>query len=259
MEKIEGNNNTRVYFFKIRIADRNVEVECNNGRYFCFCRNYLSKFDEPDIVVNVSEEKRRKLLLELSKKGVFRDSFEEKLEIRGLESDIIYQEIALKMLNFNTFLMHGSVVADAENAYMIIAPSGVGKTTRAKLWIEEYPDFYIINGDKPLIQITETKAIACGTPWSGKEGLNTNAMVPLRAILLLERADNGEKSMIEEVTIGKAFPTLLNQTYFTTDVEVMRKTIQLLKALEGKVKFYKFRSTPSPEAIQLAYETVCPR
>ena len=51
--------------------------------------------------------------------------------------------------------MHGAVVAIDNKAYMFTANSGVGKTTRAKLWLNEYPDSIIVNGDKPLIKITE--------------------------------------------------------------------------------------------------------
>ena len=46
------------------------------------------------------------------------------------------------------------------------------------------------------------EVIACGTPWCGKEGWNTNIMVPLRAVFLLERA---EEDSIEEISLGQAF------------------------------------------------------
>ena len=159
----------------------------------------------------------------------------------------------------DTFLMHGSVVALDNQAYMFTAPSGVGKTTRTRLWLDLYPDSIVVNGDKPLIKITSTEAIACGTPWCGKEGWNTNTMVPLRAIFLLERADEGEESSCEEISLGKAFPFLLQQTHRPEDPDLMRKTLSLLKSLEGKVKIYRFRSTPTEDSVRLAYETARPR
>ena len=176
-----------------------------------------------------------------------------------IEANAVYREICDEMPRFNTFLMHGSVIAKDGYAYMFTAPSGIGKTTRTRLWLDLYPDAIVVNGDKPLIKITSSEAIACGTPWCGKEGWNTNTMVPLRAIFLLERAEEGEKSSIEEISLGKAFPFLLQQTYRPEDPDLMRKTLALLKSLEGKVKIYKFRSTPTEESVRLAYETARPR
>jgi len=156
--------------------------------------------------------------------------------------------------NCTPFLMHGAVIAMDDQAYMFTAPSGTGKTTRIRLWQKQYPSSIIVNGDKPLIRISKDKIIACGTPWCGKEGWNTNTMVPLRAIFLLERSD--ERNSIEEISLGSAFPALLQQTYRPDESELMRKTLLLLKSLEGKVKIFKFRSTPTVDSICLAYETV---
>ena len=116
----------------------------------------------------------------------------------------------------------------------------------------------MVNGDKPLIKIDDAQAIACGTPWCGKEGWNTNTMVSLRAIFLLERVADGEADSIEELTFRKAFPYLLNQVYCPKEPELMKKTLSLLKTLDGRVKIYKFRSTPTKEAVKLSYETAKP-
>ena len=245
----------RIEFFKIEIAGKKIEVECKYRIVLRFCRKYLASFDKPDFVVRASLEElvagRMPIVNSMSQfEGVafrFADEF--------TEPYVIYRKIAEKMISYNTFLIHGSVVAKDGYAYMFTAPSGVGKTTRTRIWLDIYPDSIVINGDKPLIKINETQAIACGTPWCGKEGWNTNTMMPLRAIFLLERARDGEESSIEEVNIGKAFPFLLQQTYRPKDSNLMRATLLLLKALEGKVKIYRFRSTPTAESIQLAYET----
>lgn len=84
-----------------------------------------------------------------------------------IENEIIQKKIADVMPSFNTFLMHGSVVSLNNQAYMFTAPSGTGKTTRTRLWVDEYPSSIVINGDKPLIKVTEEDIFACGTPWCG--------------------------------------------------------------------------------------------
>ena len=246
-------------FFKVTLAGLNIEIECLHRDIFHRCRHYLSHFDEPDLVIAVTKDEiiaHRKI------------TEEDKPPMLGValcppdgqtEEDLIYEKLADSLLRRDTLFVHGAVVAKDSIAYMFTASSGVGKSTRAKLWLEEYPDSIVVNGDKPFIKITNTEAIACGSPWCGKEGWNTNTMSPLRAIFLLERAAEGEKNTIEEISLGKAFPFLLQQTYRSSNPDLMRKTIQLVKAMEGKVKFYKFCSTPTPEAIRLAYETARPK
>ena len=78
-------------------------------------------------------------------------------------------------------------------------------------------------------------------------------MVPLRAVFLLERVDDGEESMVTEISMSEAFPFLIRQTFHPKDIAARQKTLWLLHAMAGKVKFYRFRSSPTCEAVNLAY------
>lgn len=164
----------------------------------------------------------------------------------------IHRKLANEIPQHGVFLMHGAVVSTNGLAYMFTAPSGVGKTTRAKLWLREYPSSNIINGDKPFIKITNSEVIACGTPWSGKEKLNTNCMVPLKAIFLLERSD---KDMIIRIGFGEAFDFLFKQTYMPPQGKSLHNTILLLNELINRVDIYRFYSTKTSYSVHLAYET----
>ena len=195
----------------------------------------------------------------LAEREAIRRGYSQKFYFPGyLEAIAINRHIATNMLAYDTFLMHGSVIAKDGVAYMFTACSGVGKSTRTRLWLNLYPSSFVINGDKPLIKITDTEAIACGTPWCGKEGLNTDVMLPLKVIFLLERTDEGEESSIEEICFEKGFPILLQQTYRPENPELLRKTLFLLKALNRKVKIYRFRSEPTEESVRMAYEVARP-
>ena len=245
---------------RYRIAGLNIEISCFYYDAFYSFLSYRSAFENPDIRIEISQDDVDKELLkhpEIKSPDIFIDN--DKVAVTYnygcLEPFVALNSLADKMISFDTLLMHGAVVALNNQAYMFTASSGVGKTTRTRKFLELYPDAIVVNGDKPFIRITPTEAIACGSPWSGKEGWNTNTMVPLKAIFLLERAGNGEGSRIEEISLGKAFPFLLQQTYCPEDPDLIRKTLQLLKALEGKVKIFRFRSTPTKDSVRLAYET----
>ncbi len=248
-----------VEYFKIIIAGRKIEIECNYRIVFNQCRNYLANFTNPDSVIKTPAEEIAAERFDAPEMHVHDPDISVRYADEFTELRVVYKKIAEKLLQFDTFLMHGSVVSTKNVSYMFTATSGVGKSTRTKIWLDEYPGSFVVNGDKPLIKITDTEVLACGTPWCGSEGWNTNTMVPLRAIFLLERAGEDEPDSIEEVSLGKAFPFLLQQTYRPADPDLMRKTIDLLKAMEGKVRFYKFRSHPTAESVRLAYETARPK
>ena len=170
----------------------------------------------------------------------------------------LYHRITEEMPTFQTFLIHGVAIALDNSAYMFIAPSGTGKSTRAKIWLNEFPESFIINGDKPLIKVTDSEVLACGTPWCGKEGWNTNTMIPLRACFLLERAEENQETIVKEMNYKDIFPKILEQTYLSSNPNTTRKILRLLSSLENTVKFYYYKGAPTAESISLVYETAVP-
>lgn len=239
--------------FLIRLAGRTVEIHSQYDNVESFCRDYIClEHVRPDITVTITDtdidREGEKARQEDKKAGVTAAHSPPHLEITA-----VYRKIATAMTAFDTFLMHGSVISTAGQGYMICAPSGIGKTTRTRLWAENIPDSVVVNGDKPLLRVAEGTVNAYGTPWCGKECMNTDLSVPLRAIFLLERSDTGND--IREMSFSEAFPMLLRQTFRPDDIETGKQTLRLLKAMEGKVKVYRFRSEPTVEAVRLAWKT----
>lgn len=227
--------------FVIGIAKTNIEVLPIYEYVKRISTRYLTNSEDIDISIAITEEDIEE---EQKRAGVTIS--------RGYQESVaVYRKIAEAMLSRNTFLMHGSVVAIGQKAFMITAPSGVGKTTRANLWLKTIPDSHILNGDKPLIKLADGKAYACGTPWCGKENQGRNEILPLKAIFFLERA---EKNSVQELSFSEAFIPLLKQTYRPESAEKMKKTLQLLGELKGKVRFFKFQSNLEEEAVRMAYE-----
>lgn len=155
------------------------------------------------------------------------------------------------------FLAHGAVVAMNGFAYMFTAASGTGKTTRANLWLEEFPGSYILNGDKPFVRPTEDSVFVCGTPWSGKEEMERNEVLPLRAVYMVERDDDGKGMLIEKLRPNEAFIRLYGeQVHWPRNSEMKRETIRLLESMVKRVPVFLFRAKPERAAIRLAYEAV---
>ncbi|MBQ0065579.1 MAG: hypothetical protein KBT48_07415 [Firmicutes bacterium] len=47
---------------------------------------------------------------------------------------------------------------------MFTAVLGTGKTTHTRLWLKNLPESFVVNGDKPLLQIDKEQTLVCGTP-----------------------------------------------------------------------------------------------
>ena len=160
------------------------------------------------------------------------------------------------LIDYDTFLMHGAVIAADGKAYLFTAPSGTGKTTHIRQWLERLPGAFVVNGDKPFIKTSGdgTPPLACGSPWGGKENLYTDAMVPLKAVILMERAEDNH---MERVSFAEAFPTLLQQVYRPEDKGKMRKTLQLMQRLNPAVSFWRFRCNNfKPDCFDTAYSAL---
>ena len=80
-------------------------------------------------------------------------------------------------------LLHSSFIKYKDSAILFTAPSGVGKSTQARLWCE-LEGAELINGDKSAVYTDEV----CGIPFSGSSGVQLNKSAPPRAIVYLAQA-----------------------------------------------------------------------
>lgn len=236
--------------FKLKLAGIIIHVKASYHHTFSFVADYSVEGGEPNVFITLD---CLDINNEYSHSSISIDNDDVRAQAyhrRNFESQALYHRIAEIMPSFSVINMHGVIVSDGVFSYIFIAPSGVGKTTRARLFVKTHPDAFILNGDKPLIRVESNRVVACGSPWNGKEGYGVNDEIPLKAIFLLERAD---ETQLTELTIGEAFDDILRQTYIPSNTENIIKTIQIIKAMEGKVRLYRFRSTPTEESVDAAW------
>lgn len=230
--------------FTIGLAGLIIEVDTISPRTCILCREYLQD-GEPDFKIKVTKEDIYK---EYIASGCIKNN-----EI-NLETLAAYRKIVEKALYYDTILMHGAVIAIGNNSYMFSAPSGTGKTTHIKLWLNNVDGCYVVNGDKPLIRIQNDKVYACGTPWSGNEHLNKNVITSLKSIVIMERA---ECNSIEKISFSQVYPYLIQQTFRPRDVEKVKKVLSLLSRLYGKVSFWRFQCNNfNDDCFEVAYNAL---
>ncbi len=230
-----------------RIGDRIIKVSSIYEDVHEYCKDYrINDTDVADIEVVTG---RDEIEFERSRSDgstLYRDKY--------LEELAVYRQIAEKMPFYNTFLMHGSVVAVDGASYMFTAKSGTGKSTHSSLWRKLLGDRAVmVNDDKPLVNIKDGAAIVHGTPYNGKHRLGNNISVPLKAICVLER---GADNVIEEIDKDRVYPVLLQQIYRPADRKAFVRTLELIDELTKSVKFYKLKCNMDISAAEIAYNAM---
>ena len=235
---------------KYKIADKVVEVTSIYNEVHEYCASYQTDASADYSVMTAQADidyEREKSAREDEIEGIpvrhFSDGY--------LEELAVYRRIAEQMIDFDTVLFHGSVIAVDGAGYLFTAKSGTGKSTHTRLWREYFGDrAFMVNDDKPLLHIADT-VTAYGTPYNGKHRLGSNISVPLKAICILTRsADNH----IEPITREQAYTMLLQQVYRPADMLKMAKTLDLVDRLADSVKLCQLGCNMDISAAKVAFE-----
>ena len=236
--------------FTVRLAGVNVGITSIFDEVYFLCGDYISD-EAPDFEVRVTEQD---IILE-REKAKREAAFEHRQYVDFpdpyLETLSVYRKIAVGLLPYGAFVMHGAVVGRSGRAYMFTAPSGVGKTTHVRFWLRQFPDSFVINGDKPILLLRDGGVYACGTPWAGKEKMNTDAVLPLKAISFLFR---GSENSISPARFTDVYPMLIGQSYRPEKADDLKAVLRLIKKLGESVDFYFMKCNLDPAAANVAFE-----
>lgn len=218
-----------------------------------FCKDYLCEEKEafsiwvkPEHIAAEQEKSNQSHLLEGEKPVIYAKPY--------LETLAVYRQIAEKIIDFDVLLFHGSAIAVDGEVYLFTAKSGTGKSTHTRLWKEYFGDrACMVNDDKPLLKVTDTEVLACGTPWDGKHRLSSPVSLPVRALVILDRDSYNH---IEKISVWEAFPMLLQQSYRSDDPDQMPRILSLLEKICHSTTLYHLGCNMDPEASRIAYEGI---
>lgn len=231
-------------------ADINVEVTSVYPRVHDYCKDYKAD-GEPDFSVSTTEEDIDLEIIKTEEEYTYENLPLPNYTIDVYELTAVYRKIAEKMIDYDSFVFHGSVIAVDGEGYLFTAKSGTGKSTHTRLWRERFGDRAVmVNDDKPILKVTDEGVFAYGTPYNGKHRLGCKMSVPLKAICILER---GEKNTINKIRKSEAYAMLLQQAYRPKDPVSMAKTLKLIDKLAEKTGLYRLECNISAEAAEVAY------
>mgnify|MGYP001864141354 CR=1 FL=1 len=227
--------------FCIKIADIPIGIDNRYPYVRHLCREYIALEESPAFTVRVSEEEIRQ---EQNGNVWFPKDYCEGL--------CIYRKICYALVKYDAFLIHSAVVAVDGEGYVFAAPSGVGKTTHIRLWMELFGKrARVINGDKPIFHFIDGRLYACGTPWQGKENLGSNLICPVQGVCFLEQSS---VNYIRPLNVSEVTRYIFSQVLIPKEKQDFDSFWKLLEKMIVSTDVYLLQCTPQLEAAQLAYE-----
>ena len=149
--------------------------------------------------------------------------------------------------------LHAALVEKDGYGVVFLGPSGMGKSTQAKLWVEHQGADFII-GDRPGLRRINGQWIGFGMPWDGKDAIKQQKQVPIRALISLEQAP---ENSIRRLTKQEAMMVLLNQVMMPMwDDAAMALLTPLMGQLATEIPFYHLKNLPNKEATELTREAI---
>lgn len=231
--------------FKIKVADLLIDVVARGELTARICEPYLadSAFTDISIYATPAQIKKKMASLPIP------------LTEEQAECICLHENLALKLVYHDAFVLHAALLSYKGKGYAIVAPRGVGKTVHANLWKKRFgDDVTIINGDKPILRRqSDGTYLAYGTPWCGKEGQGINASVTLDGICLLSR---GARDIVRPVTPEGYVSGVIRQVVFPTDTPAMIRGAHLLGDLIRAVPAVGAECTPNESAADMVLQAL---
>lgn len=167
----------------------------------------------------------------------------------AVEASALLDLLSHELLKRDTLLTHGSAVVYKGRAYLFIAPSGTGKSTHTRRWLELLgEEAFIINDDKPFIRIDGDAATVYANPW-GLVGKPPVESAPLAAIVSLAR---GDENTVAPLSPSKMFPLLFRASLRGKTPQEALHITELEHRLLSSVRLFCMTCTDSLDAAKAA-------
>lgn len=150
--------------------------------------------------------------------------------------------------------IHASTVIADGRAWIFLGKSGTGKSTHARLWLRNIPGSRLLNDDNPAVRLVDGKAVAFGTPWSGKTPCYRNESAPIGGIVRLVQGDADIFTEKDEVAALVAL--LPSCSVVHSDAALQSRLCNTLARLIELVPVGELKCLPDNESAIICYNNL---
>lgn len=172
-------------------------------------------------------------------------------ETRYIIDHLAVQAFSLATLPYQTLLIHASTLNYNKQAVLFLAESGTGKSTHTRLWRENVEGVRMLNDDAPAVRVVDGKAIAFGSPWSGKMPCWRNENYPVRAMVRIRRAQFNKMTRLSRLQAITALVPSCLPTMQRTEGD-LDNILGTLSDIIASTDIYTLDCLPNAEAAQVS-------
>ena len=166
---------------------------------------------------------------------------------------------SLATAKLGTALFHAAAVSYGGRGYLFLGKSGTGKSTHARLWLENIGGADLLNDDNPVVRFFEDAdgrryAKVYGSPWSGKTPCYKNEEMEVGGLVLLSQAPFNRIVPLKSVAAYAAILPCISGMRW--DREIADGIHRTENALAENVPVWFLECLPDGEAARLCCGTV---
>ncbi|MBO4848191.1 MAG: hypothetical protein J5586_03460 [Clostridia bacterium] len=172
------------------------------------------------------------------------------------EAGLITAYASDALLETGMCLIHAVAVRKGDGAWLIAAPSGVGKSTQVRYLDMLFPgEFSVICGDRPVLQLVgDDKVLVHPSPWNGKEGWKGADSARLDGVICLKR---GEENIVEPMKKTEAvIPVFEALIHSGSTAEQVRQLAAFEDELLRRTTVWRMINLGVPYSTDLLYNTL---
>ena len=171
-------------------------------------------------------------------------------EVEYVMLGVTFLEIALRC----GFLpIHAAAILYRDEAILFSAPSQTGKSTHAKIWVNNFEGAELLNDDKPLLKLVDNQIIVYSSPFSGKTSINQNRHAPLKSIIFLRQ---GLTNIVSPMTEEGKIENLMRNILRPDDADLWDQVLDKIAKLMHQIPIYQIEATMEIEAAIAVHDMI---
>lgn len=245
VESIESENMITISYRKKIFPEKRTFLKSESSGFFA---SYITKDCNDTIYFQYIRKSNQKAYVTFSAERDYREIClleDNTNSYRVFPFEYLGQIIPFSALTFKILTLHAVLMEYDGKGIVLSAPSGTGKSTHAHFWRDCYRAL-IINGDRALCGKENSIWTGYGMPWCGSSGEYINRDVPIRAIVVLQQAEENEARLLTPLEgFQRMYENLVLPQW---DKDKVNQGLDLFDDMLANIPVYLLKCRPEAEA-----------